>query len=184
VALFLVFDALDGLAATDFARALLAAPVFRAAGFLAAVFLALGFLALAFFVLDFLALDFLALGFLALAVFDAARGGLTIMRRTASVAAVTIAAPILLALSAAASAPSSASRPAFFALWRTFWFVVRAAAAATRPAASMLRARGLLASSANLSVAALILALEPALRPVLLVEDFAIAVSYVFITGP
>lgn len=39
-----------------------------------------------------------------------------IMRLTASVAAVTIAAPILLALSAAASAPSIASRPARFAL--------------------------------------------------------------------
>jgi hypothetical protein len=62
--------------------------------------------------------------------------------------------------------------------------VVNAAAAATRPAASMLRASGFCASSASLSVAALILALVPALRPVLLLEDFAIAVSYVFITGP
>ena len=62
----------------------------------------------------------LAAAGLALADLDAPRGGVTIMRRTASVAAVTIAAPILLALSAAASAPSSASRPAFFALWRTF----------------------------------------------------------------
>jgi hypothetical protein len=43
-----------------------------------------------------------------------------IMRRTASVAAVTIAAPILLALSAAASALSAASRPAWSAVWRTF----------------------------------------------------------------
>jgi hypothetical protein len=63
-------------------------------------------------------------------------------RLTASVAAVTIAAPILLAPSAAASAPSTASRLACLAPSRTFWFAVSAAAAVTRPAASMLRATG------------------------------------------
>jgi hypothetical protein len=106
-----------------------------------------------------------------------------IIRRTASVAAVTIAAPIFPALSAAYSAPSSASRPAFFALLRTFSFVDSAAAAATRPAASMLRASGFCANSASLSVAAPTLLL-PDLFPVLPSDDFAIAVSYAFVTEP
>jgi hypothetical protein len=113
---------------------------------------------------------------------EAARGVLAIIRRTASVAAVTMAAPILLALSAALSAPSSASRPAFFALLRTLSLVESAAAAATRPAASMLRASGFCASSASLSAAAPTLVL-PDLPPAL-PSDFAIAVSYAIVTDP
>ena len=74
-------------------------------------------------------------------------------RRTASVAAVTIAAPILLALSAAESAASCASLPASTTVARTFLLAVKAAAAVTRPAASMLRATGFWASSAALSPA-------------------------------
>jgi hypothetical protein len=69
-------------------------------------------------------------------------------RRTASVAAVTIAAPMLLAVSAAASAVSSASRLASRTVLRTRALAVSAAAAVTRPAASMLRATGFCASSA------------------------------------
>jgi hypothetical protein len=71
-----------------------------------------------------------------------------IMRRTASVAAVTMAAPILVALSAAASAVSSASRLASLTVLRTRELAVSAAAAATRPAAIMLRATGFCANSA------------------------------------
>jgi hypothetical protein len=62
--------------------------------------------------------------------------------RTTSEAAETKAAPILAALSAAASALCAASRPACLAVLRTFAFDERAAAAATKPAASMLRATG------------------------------------------
>jgi hypothetical protein len=67
--------------------------------------------------------------------------------RKASATAVTTAAPILLALSAAASTPSIASLVACLAPLRTFWLAVSAAAAVTRPAAIRLRATGLLASS-------------------------------------
>jgi hypothetical protein len=62
--------------------------------------------------------------------------------RTTSEAAETKAAPILAALSAAASALCAASRPACFAVFRTLAFDESAAAAATNPAASMLRAIG------------------------------------------
>ncbi|HEX8214523.1 MAG TPA: hypothetical protein VF582_03515 [Allosphingosinicella sp.] len=65
-----------------------------------------------------------------------------IRRRTASVAAVAIAAPILLALSVAASAASCTSSTPSRTVLRTFWLAVSAAAAVTRPAASMLRATG------------------------------------------
>ena len=68
-------------------------------------------------------------------------------RRIVSAAALTTAEPIRLAVSAAASALSSASCPAWRAPLRTFWFAVSAAAAVTRPAAIRLRATGLLASS-------------------------------------
>jgi hypothetical protein len=70
------------------------------------------------------------------------------MRRTASVTPLTMAAPMLLTLSTAASAPSAASLPARLAVPRTLELEESAAAAATRPAASMLRATGFCASSA------------------------------------
>ena len=68
-------------------------------------------------------------------------------RRIVSAAALTTAEPMRLAVSAAASALSRASWPAWRAPLRTFWFAVSAAAAVTRPAAIRLRATGLLASS-------------------------------------
>lgn len=68
--------------------------------------------------------------------------------RTTSEAAETKAAPIFAALSAAASALCAASRPACFAVLRTLALDESAAAAATSPAASMLRAIGFWASSA------------------------------------
>ena len=117
-----------------------------------------------------------------------------IRRRTASVAAVTMAAPILLALSVAVSAASCASLTPSRTVLRTFWLAVSAAAAVTSPAASMLRATGFCASSAAFSPASrsalpigdelllpcllFLLSFEPLLPPDLLdEEDFVLAIA-------